>query len=207
MSIITDALKKAEYERELKTKRAQEEVAQATLEETKSQESVSVLTDPVVSESFKSMVWPEKNEFRDQKRSSFLSFQPREVLILVGILLALLLVLLLLPRWPSSGKNFSVVWRPADRGSFFQVSPVGGSFRPGASVPSLPTRGFEDNGFVKLPFSLSGISASGNNRLAIVNNRIVQEGDGIDGAHVKQILDREVIIETRSGEVKLKLQS
>ena len=60
---------------------------------------------------------------------------------------------------------------------------------------------------MKLPFTLSGISAWGPDRYAIVNGAIVQEGDSVGGALVKQILGREVILETRNGEVKLKITS
>ena len=47
----------------------------------------------------------------------------------------------------------------------------------------------------------------GSDRYALVNGQIVQAGDSIDGAHVKEILDREVVLETRAGEIRLKIQS
>lgn len=208
MSIITDALKKAERERELNAKRPLEEAAQVIPPEMKPQELSSRQMDAVTLEpSTGTVLPPRENKVRGRKPFQFLSLQPKEVLILVGMILSLVFVFILLPRWPSTDKNLSVIWRPADRGGFFRVNSAGGVLRSGLRVAPPSREGSEDSRFIKLPFSLSGISVLGENRYAVINNRIVQEGDAIDGALVKQILDREVVIETRSGDIKLKFTS
>ncbi len=55
------------------------------------------------------------------------------------------------------------------------------------------------------PYVLSGVSIFGNERYAVINGRIVTIGDSIDGAYVKEIMDRNVVIETKTSEIKLKL--
>ena len=85
----------------------------------------------------------------------------------------------------------------------FQITlPNGGR----TNVPGAASRTIDMVG-VNLPFTLTGISVQGSDRYAIINGEIVQEGNSIDGAHVKEILDREVVLETRAGEIKLKIPS
>jgi hypothetical protein len=58
-----------------------------------------------------------------------------------------------------------------------------------------------------MPYLLSGISVSEDDRYAVVNGQIVTEGDLVDGAYVKQILERDVVLDTKTSEIKLKLPS
>ncbi len=52
---------------------------------------------------------------------------------------------------------------------------------------------------------LTGISASGGERYAIINDAILQENDKIEGNWVKTIGDSEVVLEGKSGEIRLTL--
>lgn len=55
-------------------------------------------------------------------------------------------------------------------------------------------------------FVLTGITASGKERLALINNQVVRVGDPIgENAFVKEIQERRVILEFRGREVKLTL--
>lgn len=66
---------------------------------------------------------------------------------------------------------------------------------------------FQSNGTTYSPYQLTGISATGENRYAIVNGTIVQKADSIDGAHVVDISDEEVILKTKKGDITLNLKS
>ncbi|MBI4395388.1 MAG: hypothetical protein HY583_04220 [Candidatus Omnitrophica bacterium] len=202
MSIITDALRRAERERELKAKRA-------------SQESVALIDEPLVVPQTQDLglsevpkIEPEVHQIEPERIIPnvpvravsnppvwFLELQFREVLILSGVGVLTFFVLFLLPRWPTLGNNLSLVWRPAQSGNVFQV---------GAIRKASPFHVDSGGGAVSLPFQLSGVSVSGESRYAIVNGTIVEKGDYIDGAFVKEILDQEVVLETRAGEIKLK---
>lgn len=197
MSIITDALKKAEQEHELKAKSTSQEAAVALVEDAEASRETAVLDRPEIHETYVENIIPTGPDKAASNRSVwFLELQFREVLILSGVVFLVVFVLFLLPKWPTIGGNFSLLWRPAQGGSVFQVGPI---------IKPVP-RGM-DGRTISLPFQLSGVSASGNNRYAIVNGTIVQKGDSIDGAFVKEILDQEVILETRAGEIKLKISS
>ena len=199
MSIITDALKKAEQERELRAKRVQEDAKVAVLEpvdifleqsdmvETSIEQNVKQ-TEPAETTASNHLDW-------------FSSMQFREILTLSGIATLFLFVLLLLSYWAGTSANFSISWRPFQSGNLFQFNPVYQH-----RVSSMRLRGSIGGG-VKLPFNLTGISVQGDTRYAIVNGVIVQKGDAVDGAHVTEILEREVVLETRAGEIKLKIQS
>ena len=54
-------------------------------------------------------------------------------------------------------------------------------------------------------FSLTGITQSGSELTAIVNNELVRVGDWVSGARVKEIKDREVSLEFRGQEIILSL--
>ncbi len=56
-----------------------------------------------------------------------------------------------------------------------------------------------------LSFALSGISAFDNKHYAVINGTVLQAGDLVDGAVVKDITDNEAILETRAGELRLKI--
>ena len=204
MSIITDALKKAEREREMKTKQTLDEsAAVAVEEESKPAETTQIQLTPVENERIGNLPPSARGEKFGLDRFQFSDTRVRDVIIVAGIVFGCLVALALLPRWPSIGRNLSVVWHSGDGASAFRMSPAGTPLGSGAlrMQPAFS----EDKSFVQLPFVLSGISALGKDRYAIVNDKIVQQGDSVDGAHVKDILDREVVLETRSGEIKLKI--
>ncbi len=193
MSIITDALKKAEQEREQKTKRTvgKTETVVPAIEEAK---PVDVLLEQshVVEDHIEKRIHISKeipSRFREVAIVS----------LIIGIVILSLSALFLLPSWPGRGSNLSIISHPFWNAGFFQVPKI-------YQQNTLPakSRSFDGN-VLDFPFSLSGISFQGENRYAIVNGVIVQKGDLIDGAHVKEILGREVVLDTRAGEIKLKL--
>ena len=162
MSIITDALKKAESEREQKAKNAAENLAAvAVAEEEMLQERLSV------------------SEFVEKIKSSSHTQSPRHsvlrysnfLIVAAAILFSLLAILIVSLRTPAPRK---------------------GQF---SSTPK------------KLPYALSGISVSDVGRYAIINGIIVGPGDSIDGAQVKEVLENEVTLTTRTGELALELKS
>ena len=204
MSIITDALKKAEREREMKTKQTLDEsAAVAVEEESKPAETTQIQLTPVENERIGSLPPSVGGDKFSLNHFQVSDTRVRDVIIVAGIVFGCLVALALLPRWPSIGRNLSVVWHSGDGASAFRMSPAGGPLGSGAL--RMPPAFSEDKSFVQFPFVLSGISALGGDRYAIVNDKIVQQGDSVDGAHVKDILDREVVLETRSGEIKLKI--
>ncbi len=191
MSIITDALRKAENERELKAKQASDDTAEVI----------------AVTEEEEALVASANSAF-PAKVPSFQNLKP-EIPIAVGVKE---LLNQNQPAWKYS--TFLMVC------AFFLVclfvfllsrKPVVilqsnmGSVRGQANKPAVFN--FLKTQTVQLPYVLSGISSAGNNHYAIVNGMIVQQGDSIDGAHVKEILEQEIILETRAGEIKLNLKS
>ncbi len=54
-------------------------------------------------------------------------------------------------------------------------------------------------------FSLTGITQSGTELSAIINNELVREGDWVNGARVKSIQSQEVSLEFRGQEINLSL--
>ncbi len=206
MSIITDALKKAEQERDLKAKHAAKMAKVAFIEPERAQ-SVEVLLEQshMVETQIEQSIRPAGMSQPDTfKGPWFSSPQFREVSIIstvVGVIISCLVILLALPHWPGMGKDSSIIWRPFRVVGLFQVPPM---YQQNIFLERLQHSGSENG--VKLPFILTGISAQGNKSYAIVNGVVVQKGDLIDGATVKEILDRGVVLETRAGEIKLKIQ-
>ena len=185
MSIITDALRKAENERELKAKRVSEKEAS----------SATTLTEEEIFPQFPKVVVPHKVEIEDQKTISeikkfFRNYSPvwkRPVLFVTAIFFLFgLLILALLPK-----KTVLVVQANKDSNIQKQIS-------------SAISNTVQSN--LRLPYVLSGISKLGNSQYAIINGMIVQQGDSIDGAHVREILNGEVVLETRAGEIRLKIK-
>lgn len=205
MSIITDALKKAEQERELRAKRVTEET-KIDLPEVEEVKAVEVLLEQshLVETHIEQSIHPTRFEGTTSLPKSDWFFSPRfrEVIVtslIVVVVISCLSVLVLLPSWSGFGSNVSIAWHSFWNASLFQVPPMY------ENTLSMKPRNFNGSG-INLPFSLSGISRQGNSRYAIVNGVIVQKGDSIDGARVKEILEREVVLETRAGEIKIKLQ-
>lgn len=71
-----------------------------------------------------------------------------------------------------------------------QVTPI-------SPVSSAPARG--------RMFSLTGITQVGPDRTAIINNQFVRVGERVSGAEVKQIEDREAVLEYQGQTVRLSL--
>ncbi len=206
MSIITDALKKAEQERELKAKRTAEDTKTVLSNETVEVKPVEVLLEQshIVETHIEQSVHPTGFEGTTSfhKPGWFSSPRFREtamIFLIVGIVVPCLSVLVLLPSWPGLDGNASIVWHSFWNANLFQIPRMYQQ-----NVLSAKPQNFNGSG-VNLPFSLSGISFQGENRYAIVNGVIVQKGDLIDGGRVKEILGREVTLDTKAGEIKLKL--
>ena len=193
MSIITDALKKAEYERELRAKQAPEKsTVDVLLEQTEDLETSLAGVGTVPSER-EDIVIPSTSTPTLGRPSGVSSFRLTEILILVAIFAICFSVLFFLTRWPSVGKKFS-------GDAFIGIGSVGNTSPQGNVSSSAAQKS-------RLPYVLSGISAFEQNRYALINGSIVQQGDSIDGARVKEILEREVILETPLGETRLKIPS
>ncbi len=190
MSIITDALKKAEYERELRTKQASgKSTADVLLEQTEDLETSLAGVGTIPSET-EDVVFPSRSTPTLSRPSGVSSFRLTEILILIAIFSICFFVLFFLTRWPSVGKKFS-------GDAFINV----GTASPQGNASSSAVQKS------RLPYALSGISAFEQNRYALINSSIVQKGDSVDGARVKEILEREVILETPLGETRLKIPS
>ena len=196
MSIITDALRKAEQERELKAKQGPGET------ETVSSETEQVKPMDMFLEQSQAVEAHIEKSIRSSAIEKATPSQFREaamVSLIAGVVALCLVALVLLPVWPGFGNHFSTVQNPFWNTSLFQVPPMYQQ-----NILAVKPQGFNGGG-VHFPFSLSGISFQGENRYAIVNGVIVQKDDSIDGARVKEILKREVTLDTKAGELKLKL--
>ena len=205
MSIITDALRKAERERYL-----QDEISAESAQSRTALEAVRE-SDRMVSEALASLERRRKEmeaqtrpQVPEQNAAFFLGSsrtrsQSRDVLTFVAIAGAIAFVLYWIPRWPTTYKFASPT-----RTNAFHMEEV---LAP-APIESL----WKDVGSPfgvegerqTIPFVLSGISAFGDERYAFINGKILGVGDFIDGAFVKSILDHEVVLETKTGEIKLK---
>lgn len=203
MSIITDALKKAEHERELKTKHTSGEGVAILAEEARPTELFLDETYIGANRTEKNVPAVETKETVFSGTARFSSWPAREIFILAGAALSGLFILSLFVRWPEMVRNFSLLWLPSYKAS---VSETPSSSILGLHLSKAQPVNFLDNN-TRLPFILSGISVSGADRYAIINGKVIQEGDSINGAYLKEILDREVILETKTGEIKLKISS
>ena len=202
MSIITDALKKAEQERELRSKRAVEVLTEVP-EESKPVEMLLGQSEVVETEIEENAGLTAEAAEQNAIYRAEQAFpqQIRGILLIAGSVFVCFLALVLLTWSGGGGAGFSAIWRPFRNASAFQVPPMYQQ-----NILSVRAHNFSVSG-VKLPFNLSGISSQGDARYAIINDVIVQKGDSIDGATVKEILGREVVLETRAGEIKLKIQT
>ena len=186
MSIITEALKKAEQERASKLK-----------QETVAQEINTVLAEE--EKVVKSFL--EKNKAPEPApHSSLTEFSKRNWFI--GSAVVIFLVLYLLVNAASMKRGFSFLWYLFKNSKTLQTASIG-------IVYDRETYPTESAGFSNFApgFVLSGISVQGEDRYAVINGKIVQKGDLIKGAFVKEILGREVTLETKTGELKLKVSS
>ena len=242
MSIITDALRKAEEERELKTKRPVETVlAQADFEQ------AELLKRFGYTKSGKEVAALSTGSIRVQKPSVNLFVSVlQKTLISISLVTVCFFVVYLGPRWLINPGSFSedmslikndtsskinfLITSISERISSFSGPEVAlmPSQEPEKKVsvlsapvseevqeaPPIPTVEIQPVPALSVPvvaqgpersYVLSGISVMGNDRYAVINGSIVQKGDSIEGAYVKDILDREVVLETRSAEIKLKI--
>jgi hypothetical protein len=222
MSIITDALRKAEEKRGFKPKHAVEKVLiQADLDQ---------------EELLKRFGYEKSNAEETVSLSKPLHIKPpvnifvsvlQKTLISLSLILVCFFVVYLGPRWLLNPGSFSEDLSFFKSGAIFQID---------LSIPEKPTseispvinpvteeavfassqNEIKQKDLVSVPdqivagdpestYILSGISIMGKDRYAVINGAIVQKGESIDGAYVKDILDREVILETRSAEIKLKI--
>lgn len=205
MSIITEALKKAEHERELKAKQGFQEIGSDGVADEIKPVEVFLEQSAVVEAEIENSLSESVMSQEPLPQTVMLSTsQVRDLSILAGVGAICIVALLLLPRWPILGKNFSILWNPFQTTSKWQAGSGPSISRMISS--SLGSSSVSSAGPI-LPFHLSGISIQGNDRVALVNGIIVQKDDWVDGAHVKEILDREVVLETKTGEIKLKISS
>ena len=176
MSIITDALKKAEQDRELKTKSQVSEtsVQTAPIAEPEQDElSAQILSESVLAQNLQ--VETEKPESPESIETLQAPPQRKYAWIFSVSVVSLFILAFLI--FPKKSTIMTTSGASAPAGQFFPKS-------QGA-------------------FNLSGITKLDKDFYAIINGEIVQVGDSIGGATVKEIMDREVILKTRSGEVKL----
>lgn len=191
MSIITEALKRAERDRERDHKHSEETAVAVISEELEqAKEMAQEAPLPVSEEEPPVVTAPEPAAPQQAPQPGFFVWQfsreqARDILILSGVIVICALVLVMLFQWP----------RPAPDAS------LGAPLTPSVSTTSRRTSG------PALPFVLTGVSSTGTSRHGIVNGVVVQEGDTVDGAIVKSIGDHELTLETRAGEIKLKIQS
>ncbi len=165
MSIITDALRKAEDEKELKAKRvATIETPQPEVREEKVSPA-QTLTESIFSQQVMQEQLADSVEFEEKSNWS----RPFRILA-VGFVVLSVCIWLVLPKK--------------------------------AAAPTI-THTAQKAG---LSYVLSGVSKLGDSRYAIINGAILQEGETIAGAQVKQILDNEVTLATRTGEIKLNIK-
>ena len=202
MSIISDALKKAERERELKAKQAQEGVPGSEAEQGKLVDSLSSQAE-LVEEEIKRKADSELEAMRPllgPRRVWLRRFL--ELMILLGVVSLVVAVLFVLPFWPGPRKNSSPDANLLSRAN----RPFGGAEAPGRDEKRsgrnihLPIgRG------VSFPFVLSGISVQGKDRYAVVNDAIVQEGDFVNGVRVKSITAEEVTLAAANEDLTLRI--
>jgi len=187
MSIITDALKKAESERELKGKHLAAELAPIAAAEEKLVSSVteSILPDQIKIESEKPI--PEIQKFPINRRPIW----ENPVLIIASIFVLFFLIFLVFSFIPK--KAILIVQSNKDGGDQKQI--IRSVSR---SIESSP---------IAMPYVLSGVSKLGSAQYAIINGMIVQKGESIDGAFVSEISERKVTLETKAGKIQLKIQS
>ena len=112
MSIITDALKKAERDRELKAKRALQDTAFAVANGDNSTAMLLAQSDVVEQdiERNKSEEGIDQAIFR--RAGLYWSSQLQAIFLFIAAGLACAFVLFALPKWPRIGENFSIIWQP-----------------------------------------------------------------------------------------------
>lgn len=197
MSIITDALKKAERDRGGKLHEKMEEIHAASLAKEVKPSQILEEEEKLLEESLAeaasraktfSFVWPR------------FSWHETNVFVVRGALVAgfavLVVFLFLTFRWEASDQMVASVSLPT-----VQVS----SAAKPAAVPRKTFFGKRQPVRPTLSYALTGISTFDDKHYAIINGIVLQAGDSVDGAVVKDITDREAILETRAGELRLRI--
>lgn len=210
MSLITDALKRAERDRGQKLREKVEEVHAASVAQEAHPPRILEEEEVLVEQKLKSAVppvWPSsETAFKPQMPSLIwpqFSWRTANVFVLRGAfvvsLAALVVFLFMIFKWePPEQTTVASVSLPAlSRPSGVSTVPVSkkGFFQKHA--PARPGQAFS--------YALSGISTFDDKHYAIINGLVLQAGDSVDGAMVKDITDREAILETRAGELKLRI--
>ena len=209
MSIITDALKKAERDRGQKLRDKIEEVHAASVSEP--------VKAPQILEQEEALVENELAEAHTHFRTSSTAFQPKSplfswpqfswretnVFVLSGAFVvcfaALVVFLFVIFKWESTDQmTVASVSLPAS-----SVAPVSKPV-PGIKKATFPKRA-PSASRTTLSYALTGISAFDNKHYAVVNGVVLKPGDSVDGAIVKDITDQEAVLETRAGELRLRI--
>ncbi|OGW86148.1 MAG: hypothetical protein A3C35_06425 [Omnitrophica bacterium RIFCSPHIGHO2_02_FULL_46_11] len=214
MSIITEALRKAEREHELKAKRALQEAASGLADPGKSQNVLLAQSEAVEHHIQQSVLQEEVSQAVFRRPAWYWSSRLQAVFLAALGVLVCAFILTILPKWPQIGNNFSIVWQPSvEKGSSqISISEQGvfsgtvGAFSQGNGSRTQKSE-LQGKNMPTSQFVLSGISVMGNDHYAIVNGTIVQKGDSIDGAYVKDVFNQEVILQIKDGEIKLKIPS
>ncbi len=192
MSIITDALRKAEQDREFKTKQAAADSALTVLLE-------EPITVPDYARQMAELVEEEITE-KKAVTDHDATFKLRSILRILGIAVALFISVLSLIAVVFFIYNLviNLITLKPSRNTSLTI-PI--NMQP--LIKPLPHSGQNSQS----GFALSGVTHVGDDFYAIINGTIVQKGDTIAGAKVKEIFERDVVLETRSGEVKLKINT
>ncbi len=197
MSIITDALKKAERDRGQKLGEKAGEIPVASLKETMKPSQVLEEEEKLLEENLTKMTSRAGTPFFAWPH---FSWREANVFVVRGTLVigfAVLVVFLFLTfRWEASDHMVASVSLPT-----VQV-PSGGKTVSAATKTFFPKRQAAQP---TLSYTLTGISTFDDKHYAIINGLVLQTGDSVDGAVVKDITDREAILETRAGELRLRI--
>jgi len=116
--------------------------------------------------------------------------------LLTIVLVFISVTLYILPKWPTSD-GIKLMWNPL----------VGAFQNRSAQKGTQSETALDSQALAVPPYSLTGISVWGQDRYAFVNGEIVTIGDTVDGAIISDILEREIVLNTKAGEFRLKIPS
>jgi hypothetical protein len=190
VSIITEALKRAEEDKVIKEKEAAE-LALSGIALEAAKESEVVVQEHIEERR------PAPEPVAASGTSRFLN-RLGQPAVIGGLLLLAFLALWAIPQWPMNGGGLSLKWNPF--GGAQTVTNASIERTETATIAAPETA-------APLPYVLTGITVVDGDRFALVNDQIVTVGDSVDGAFITEILDREVVLETRAGEIRLKIRN
>ena len=213
MSIISEALKKAEQERIAKGK--------SSFTGERAGYGTGSLTDQLaaIEVDVTKRILASQIQYGDLKpKHFFFLWEFWKAFLFLGVIVLLCLTLFLLPRWPSlAEKNSSDIWQSSTETVSSQaisanVSPeipaATSDKMPVQENSSSPEAGKSEENTPPVPvnpYVLTGLSVSGKDHYAIVNRLVVKVGDLIGQAHVKSIENGQVVLDTDTGEVTLQM--